>query len=380
MTHGVAGTLTLCTKLSHSRKLLRVSPKVFIIGVAGDSGSGKTTFTNAIRQIFGPDMVVTITLDDYHKFDREERHRLNITPLHPDANNLTQLESDVTRLKEGKAIEKPVYNHASGTFDSPVPFPSKKIIILEGLHTLFTPTLRSLVDFSVFVDPDPEVKYEWKRQRDLEQRGYSSADVDDELIHRAPVLGIDLGTTFSAIARWNGKGPEHYNIVSGGDELQSVVYVHPDSGEILVGKEAYKRGLLDPDNVAVGIKRKMDDGGQRVHLGGRDFTPIDISAKILERLYRDVQDKFPKGVFTSRGTVVTVPYYFKAHQFENTRKAADIANIKCLDLLQEPIAASLSYAWKLVQEHPEREGEETILVSTWRRHIRSNVVSPGTED
>ncbi|MFZ0004903.1 MAG: phosphoribulokinase [Methanoregula sp.] len=166
------------------KEIIARSPKVFIIGVAGDSGSGKTTFTNAIRQIFGPDMVVTITLDDYHKFDREERHRLNITPLHPDANNLTQLESDVTRLKEGKAIEKPVYNHASGTFDSPVPFPSKKIIILEGLHTLFTPTLRSLVDFSVFVDPDPEVKYEWKRQRDLEQRGYSSADVDDELIHR----------------------------------------------------------------------------------------------------------------------------------------------------------------------------------------------------
>jgi phosphoribulokinase len=166
------------------KEIIARSPKVFVIGVAGDSGSGKTTFTNAIRQIFGKEMVATITLDDYHKFDREERHRLNITPLHPEANNLTQLESDVAWLKEGKAIEKPVYNHAMGTFDCPIPFLSKKIIILEGLHTLFTPTLRSLVDFSVFVDPDQEVKYEWKRQRDLEQRGYSSVDVDDELIHR----------------------------------------------------------------------------------------------------------------------------------------------------------------------------------------------------
>ena len=51
---------------------------------------GKTTFTNAIRQIFGPDLVATITLDDYHKYDREERKRLDITPLHPDANNLAQ--------------------------------------------------------------------------------------------------------------------------------------------------------------------------------------------------------------------------------------------------------------------------------------------------
>ena len=72
----------------------------------------------------------------------------------------------MARLKEGHAITKPVYNHATGTFDPPVPFASKKIIILEGLHTLFTPRLRKLLDFSVFVDPDPEVKYAWKRQRD----------------------------------------------------------------------------------------------------------------------------------------------------------------------------------------------------------------------
>ena len=108
------------------KEIIARSPLVFIIGVAGDSGSGKTTFTNAIRQIFGPDLVATITLDDYHKYDREERKRLDITPLHPDANNLTQLEVDVARLKEGYAITKPVYNHATGIFDPPVPFASKK--------------------------------------------------------------------------------------------------------------------------------------------------------------------------------------------------------------------------------------------------------------
>jgi phosphoribulokinase len=149
------------------KEIIARSPRVFIIGVVGDSGSGKTTFTNVIRQIFGPDMVATLTLDDYHKFDREERLRLNITLLHPEANNLMQLESDVTRLKEGKAIEKPVYNHATRTFDPPVSFASKKIIILEGLHMLFSPVLRELVDFSVFVDPDHEIKYDWKRQRDI---------------------------------------------------------------------------------------------------------------------------------------------------------------------------------------------------------------------
>jgi len=166
------------------KEIIARSPKIFIIGVVGDSGSGKTTFTSAIRQIFGPDLVATITLDDYHKLDREERRRLDITPLHPDANNLSRLEADVARLKEGRAIEKPVYNHTTGTFDAPVPFPSKKIIILEGLHTLFIPALRALVDFSVFVDPDRDVKYAWKRQRDTGQRGYSQDEVSGEIARR----------------------------------------------------------------------------------------------------------------------------------------------------------------------------------------------------
>jgi phosphoribulokinase len=171
-------------RIPQFKEIIARSPLVFIIGVAGDSGSGKTTFTNAIRQIFGPDLVATITLDDYHKYDREERKKLDITPLHPDANNLAQLEADVARLKEGYAITKPVYNHATGTFDPPVPFASKKIIILEGLHTLFTPRLRELIDFSVFVDPDPEVKYAWKQKRDTNNRGYSPAEVAEEIARR----------------------------------------------------------------------------------------------------------------------------------------------------------------------------------------------------
>jgi len=160
------------------------SPIVFTIGVAGDSGSGKTTFTNAIRQIFGQALVATITLDDYHKYDRNERKVLDITPLDPAANNLWQLESDIARLKAGETIRKPVYNHTTGTFDAPVPFAPQRILILEGLHTLFTPRLRALMDFSIFVDPEKEVKYEWKRRRDMERRGYSSGEVEIEIARR----------------------------------------------------------------------------------------------------------------------------------------------------------------------------------------------------
>ena len=170
--------------LPNFKEIIAHSPIVFTIGVAGDSGSGKTTFTDAIRQIFGPDLVVTISLDDYHKYNREERRRLGITPLHPDANDLPQLEADIAQLKAGHSIIKPVYNHSSGQFDTPIPFASQKILILEGLHTLFTPRLRELMDFSIFVDPEKDVKYAWKRRRDIERRGYSPAEVAEEIVWR----------------------------------------------------------------------------------------------------------------------------------------------------------------------------------------------------
>lgn len=177
-----------------------------------------------------------------------------------------------------------------------------------------------------------------------------------------PVLGIDLGTTFSAIARWDGRGPRIYQTQGGTDTLQSAVYYDSNNDEFLVGKLAYNRGLMLPESLALGVKRQMDNAEQKIVLNDRPFSPIELSSRILKRLYNDVVEKFPQGQFESRGTVVTVPYYFKAHQCDNTRKAAEDANINCIGILQEPIAASLSYAWQLVREHPEREGTECILV------------------
>ena len=89
-------------------------------------------------------------------------------------------------LKRGVPVEKPVYNHAIGTFDPPVIFRPKKILILEGLHTLFTPTLRNYLDFTLFVDPAKEVKYDWKIRRDMNKRGYSREEVEREIALREP--------------------------------------------------------------------------------------------------------------------------------------------------------------------------------------------------
>ena len=108
------------------KEIIAATPYIFTIGVAGDSGSGKTTFTQGIRSIFGSELVSTITLDDYHRYDREERKKLGITALNPAANRIDQLESDLGRLKQGMPVDKPVYNHDTGTFDQPVTFIPKK--------------------------------------------------------------------------------------------------------------------------------------------------------------------------------------------------------------------------------------------------------------
>ncbi|MHC1626396.1 MAG: phosphoribulokinase [Methanoculleaceae archaeon] len=165
-------------------QVIRDSPSVFTLGVAGDSGTGKTTFTSAIRKLFGEDLVSTITLDDYHLFDRTERRQMRITPLNPEANRLDQLEEDLAALKAGEAIKKPVYDHTTGRLKPPVTFYPGKIVILEGLHAFATPKLRELLDFTIYVDPVPDVKHYWKILRDVNRRGYTEEEVEAEIRER----------------------------------------------------------------------------------------------------------------------------------------------------------------------------------------------------
>ncbi|MDD2474146.1 MULTISPECIES: phosphoribulokinase [unclassified Methanoculleus] len=171
---------------SDFKRVIAESPYIFIIGVAGDSGSGKTTFTRAIREIFGEDLVSTITIDDYHRYDRRERKELGVTPLVPEANRFDLLEEHLGELKAGKTIQKPVYNHDTGRFDPPVAFKPTKILIFEGLHPFITQKMRDLIDFKLYVDPDPDVKRAWKIKRDVERRGYSPEAVVREMAEREP--------------------------------------------------------------------------------------------------------------------------------------------------------------------------------------------------
>ena len=167
------------------KEKLKSSGKVFIVGIAGDSGSGKTTFANGIRKMFGEDIVSLITLDDYHVYDREMREKLGITPLHPSANNLKLVETHLYMLKKGETIKKPTYDHKTGTFGEWEDFTPTPIVIVEGLHTLYD-GIRDYLDFKIFVDPARYIKRRWKIKRDVEERGYDKRKVIEEIIKREP--------------------------------------------------------------------------------------------------------------------------------------------------------------------------------------------------
>ncbi len=151
--------------------------RVVLIGVAGDSGCGKSTFLRRLTDLFGEDFVTVICLDDYHCLDRKQRKETGITALDPRANNFDLMAEQMKALKNGQAINKPIYNHETGLLDPPEIIEPNHVIVIEGLHPLHDERVRSLLDFSVYLDISDEVKIAWKIQRDMSERGHSYEDV-----------------------------------------------------------------------------------------------------------------------------------------------------------------------------------------------------------
>jgi len=154
-----------------------------LIAIGGDSGTGKATLTRGLTDILGSDNVLNICLDDYHVVDREGRQREGVTPLNPVANNIPLMEEHVLSLRAGTTIVKPVYNHATGTFDDPEVVLPKPIIIVRGLFPLLTERLRNAFDMRVWLEPEDDLKYHWKLQRDVAERGYMVEEVIRAIVH-----------------------------------------------------------------------------------------------------------------------------------------------------------------------------------------------------
>jgi uridine kinase len=144
-----------------------------IIAICGNSGAGKSTVLEALKKVFPFDSNLQIETDRYHKWERESCEWKSYTHLNPYANNLEKMSDDTYLLKMGETVEMIDYDHRTGKFTAPVKVESKNFIFLCGLHTLYKDSLRSHLDFKVYIDTQEELNTYWKIRRDKEKRGHS---------------------------------------------------------------------------------------------------------------------------------------------------------------------------------------------------------------
>ncbi|WP_314954382.1 uridine kinase [Hoylesella loescheii] len=148
--------------------------KTTIIGIAGGTGSGKTTVVKNIVNALPPHYVAVVPLDSYYndtsEMTEEERHAINFD--HPDAFDWKLLAKHVNDLRNGIAIEQPTYSYLlCNRLKETIHVEPKPVIIIEGIMTLLNKRLRDIMDLKIFVDADPDERLIRNIQRDTIDRG-----------------------------------------------------------------------------------------------------------------------------------------------------------------------------------------------------------------
>lgn len=146
-----------------------------IIGIAGGSGSGKTTIAHKIHKSLPEDRVLIMTQDSYYKdhkdMTKEERDQINFD--HPDAFDTELLVAQLKQLLNGQAIEMPIYDFPTHLrSDKTIHIEPADIIILEGILVLADERLRDLMSIKVYVDTDDDIRLIRREKRDMKERGY----------------------------------------------------------------------------------------------------------------------------------------------------------------------------------------------------------------
>jgi molecular chaperone DnaK len=189
------------------------------------------------------------------------------------------------------------------------------------------------------------------------------------------IIGIDLGTTNSVVAVMEAGDPKVIPAAEGSPLVPSVVAVNPKTGERLVGQLARRQAVVNPENTIFSIKRFMgrkfndpevqraltlvpykvtaaSNGDIRVHMGGKEYSPPEISAMILAKLKADAEAYLGQSVTQA---VITTPAYFNDSQRQATKDAGQIAGLEVMRIINEPTASSLAYGL-------DKKKDETIAV------------------
>ena len=161
----------------------RDSGRPVVIGIAGGSGSGKTTIAESVVDQIGPDRVAFIPHDAYywHRPDISFEERTKVNYDHPDSLETELMVAHIESLLAGEAVERPVYDFAEHLrSDQAVTVVSRPVLLLEGILILAEPSLRELMDLRVYVDADADVRVLRRVERDMEDRGRSFESIVEQ--------------------------------------------------------------------------------------------------------------------------------------------------------------------------------------------------------
>jgi uridine kinase len=167
----------------------------FVIGVAGGSGSGKTTVVRRIVDTLGGEQVSLLEHDKYYRdypgLRLEERAALNYD--HPDSLETDLLVQHVKALREGRAVDVPSYDFARyARRAETTTVPPRRAIIVEGILIFTDPELRRLMDVKVFVDTDDDTRFIRRLQRDISERGRTVQSVIDQYLNTVKPMHLDF--------------------------------------------------------------------------------------------------------------------------------------------------------------------------------------------
>ncbi len=156
-----------------------------LIGIGGDSGTGKHTLLRVLRSLVGKSRSMPILGDDFHKWERGNQNWNVYTHLNPSANHLHKGANLAVALKEGYAIEMVHYDHHAGKFTHPEVVQPNKFVFFVGLHPFYLKKMRDLIPIKIYMDTDEDLRRTWKVRRDMTKRGHSQEKVIAQISARS---------------------------------------------------------------------------------------------------------------------------------------------------------------------------------------------------
>jgi len=183
---GIVLAVRIWREMVSRNDYFRLSRKPLVLGIAGDAGTGKETFSNAIEGLFGSHSVTKLSGNNYRLWDRQKPMWQVMTNLNPMANDLECFANDLVALSDGKSVPSRKHNHLTGKASRPFQLNSNDFIIVNGLHALYLPILRSCYNLSIYLEVDESLRRYFRLQRDVVERGGGEAKVQALLEKELP--------------------------------------------------------------------------------------------------------------------------------------------------------------------------------------------------